>query len=457
MIIIKHGSIVHATGVEHADLAIEGTKICKIEPTIEAQSGDQMIDAKGCFVLPGCIDGHTHLQLNNGTCDTADTFETGTAAAVVGGTTTIIDFATQEKGMTLHEAYTAWNAMAEGKSSCNYRYHMAISDWNEDVKQELLEMKKLGITSFKLYMAYDNLKTNDDEILDCLQQIKKIDGVLGVHCENGTLINELTKEALAKKQTNLCMHALVRPDTVEAEAISRLCYIAKLANYPVHIVHLSSEAGLQEVRKARAMGISVTTETCPQYLLLDDHVYDLPNFEGGKYVLAPPLRKKKDNEALTQAILHGEIDTIATDHCSFNFKGQKDLGIHNFTKIPNGLPGVEHRVVLMYTYLVEHLHMSIEKFCDLLSTRAAKLYGLYPAKGCLQVGSDADIVLFDPHAEESISAATQVANVDYTPYEGMRVKGMIKAVFLNGEKVVENAHLVAPNKGVYAKGNEPYV
>ena len=299
MILIKHGQIVNASGTTYADIAIDGNKICKIEENIEASDNDQVINAKGCLVFPGFIDGHTHLQLNNGTCDTADNFETGSAAAVVGGTTTIIDFATQEKGMSLHEAFNAWNAMAKGKSSCNYRYHMAITEWNEDIKKEILEMPEIGITSFKMYMAYDNLKTNDDEILDCLNQIKKIDGVLGVHCENGALINELTKEALAQGNTNVCIHAQVRPDTVEAEAISRLCYIAKLANHPVHIVHLSSEAGLQEVRKARAMGVQVTTETCPQYLLLDDHVYDLPDFEGGKFVLAPPLRKVEDNKAFS--------------------------------------------------------------------------------------------------------------------------------------------------------------
>ena len=454
MKIIQNGLIVNADGVVKADLAIHDSKIYKIATKIDATEEDEVFDASECYVFPGFIDGHTHLEMNNGVCDTADNFASGTAAAVVGGTTTILDFATQEKGQSLQNAITTWDLLTKDKCSCNYRYHMAITDWNDMIKEEILSMPYKGITSFKLYMAYDNLKTKDDEILDCLKTIKKINGVLGVHCENGSLINALTKEQLNLGHTDVKTHAVVRPYSVEAEAINRLCYISKLADHPVHIVHLSSEAGLQEIRNARNEGIQVSVETCPQYLLLQDEVYDLPNFEGAKYVLSPPLRKQQDTIALTKAIMHGEVNTIATDHCSFNFHGQKELGKDNFTLIPSGLPGVEHRIVLMFDYLVLQHNISVETFCALLSTNAAKLYEMYPYKGCLQEGSDGDVVVFDPRKEQTISAKKQVQHVDYTPYEGRLVKGFIKSVFLNGEHVVEGGKLLQPNCGIYVKGSK---
>lgn len=452
MKIIKNGILVSPTKTWSADIAIEAGKIKEIAPVITATTSDEIYDATGCFVFPGFIDGHTHFDMDTGTAHTADDFVSGTKAAVIGGTTTIVDFATQEKNQTLKEAYDVWMEKAKDKSSCNYRFHMAITDWNDKVKEEMDTMPGLGVTSFKMYMAYDNLISNDEEILDCLKKVKEIDGVLGVHCENGTLINALTKEKIAAGEISPSAHPTSRPDYVEAEAINRLAYISSLADHPVNIVHLSSLAGLKEVRNARRRNQTLTVETCPQYLLLDDHYYDLENFEGAKYVMSPPLRKSSDNKALIQAIIDNEIDTIATDHCSFNFKKDKELGKQDFRKIPNGAPGVEHRPQLIFTYLVEEGHIDVSRMCELISTNPAKRYGMYPQKGVLQVGSDADIVIFSPDYEGMITWENQLQNVDYTPYEGFKVKGQAKTVFVNGKCIVDNATIINERQGKYVLG-----
>lgn len=451
MKIIKNGTLVSATKTWNADIAIENDKIVEIAPVIEAKSSDEIYDATGCYVFPGFIDGHTHFDMDTGTAHTADDFVTGTKAAVINGTTSIVDFATQEKGQTLKQAYDVWMEKAKDKSSCNYRFHMAITDWNERVEEEMDTMPELGVTSFKMYMAYDALLSNDREILECLRKIKEIDGVLGVHCENGTLINALTKEKIEAGEFTPSAHPASRPDYVEAEAINRLAYISSLAGHPVNVVHLSSQAGLNEIRNARKRGQEITVETCPQYLLLDDHYYDLANFEGAKYVMSPPLRKVEDNKALIQAIVDGEIDTIATDHCSFSFK-DKELGRNDFRKIPNGGPGVEHRPQLIYTYLVDAGLIDVKRMCELISTNPAKRYGMYPEKGVLEVGSDADIVIFSPNYEGEITWKNQLQNVDYTPYEGFKVKGQARTVFVNGECVVDNAAIVKERQGRYVLG-----
>ncbi len=453
MKIIKNGTLVSSSNVWKADLAIEGNKIKLIEPEIKPTSSDEVYDATGCYVFPGFIDGHTHFDMDTGTAYTADDFTSGTKAAVISGTTTIVDFATQEKGKSLKEAYDIWMQKAEGKSSCNYRFHMAITDLNNAVKEEIKTMPELGVTSFKMYMAYDSLLSNDGQILDCLKKIKEIDGVLGVHCENGNLVNYLSNQLYEAGNYEPSAHPKSRPDYVEAEAINRLAYISSLADYPVNIVHLSSLAGLEEIRSARKRGQSITVETCPQYLFLDDSYYDLEDFEGAKYVLSPPLRKHEDKAALIQAIVDGEIDTIATDHCSFNFKKDKELGRKDFRKIPNGAPGVEHRIQLIYTYLVDSGYINLSKMCELMAENPAKRYGMYPQKGIISVGSDADIVIFNKNYEGIITSCNQTQNVDYTPYEGFRVKGHAKTVFVNGECVVKDAVIVKENQGRYVYGH----
>lgn len=451
MIIIQNGQLVSPKGLTRADLAMEDGRIVAIEPHIQPTAEDTVHNAEGCYVFPGFVDGHTHLDMDNGVTVTADDFASGTRAAVCGGTTTLVDFATQDKGDTLMHALENWHAKADGKSSCNYAFHMAITDWNEAVKAEIPKMFEAGVTSFKAYMAYDALKVDDAQLLDILQTLKPYNGILGVHCENGLLVNELQAQQKAQRHFSPAAHPASRPAEVEAEAVNRLCYLGELADAPVHVVHLSSELGLQEVRNARSRGVKVYAETCPQYLTLDDANYKAPGFEGAKYVMSPPLRAKTDVQALRKAVIGGEIDTISTDHCSYNFKGQKDLGIDDFTKIPNGAPGIEHRPMVVYTSMVNTGELQVTEFCRMLAEGPAKLFGMYPQKGVLAVGSDADVTIWDPKAKTVITAARQQQNVDYTPYEGFAVTGMPKAVFVGGKLAAEYGQPTGVIAGTYVK------
>lgn len=448
MIIIKNGMLVRDR-VFRADIAVEGSRILQIADSIVPGTDDRVIDAQGCLVFPGFIDAHTHLEMTNAITTTADSFETGTKAAVIGGTTTVINFASPSKGGTLRAAFDESMKKAMGCSSANYRFHMEIVDWNDNIEEEIQEMSALGVTSFKVYMAYD-IRIDDAAIYNCLKAVKKAGGLLGAHCENGDLLKAKAAELKAAGALTPAAHPKSHPVEAEAEAISRLAYIGKLAGYPVHVVHLSSAAGLAELRKSRAMGIEITAETCPQYLLLDESRYQLPGFESAKYVMSPPLRSLDDQAALLGAVSSGEIQTIATDHCSYNFGTQKTLGRDDFTKIPNGAPGVEHRVPLMYTRLVCDGLISLVKLVELMAENPARMYHMYPRKGVLAVGSDADIVIYQKKGTYRVEAGSQTQNVDYTPYEGMTVQGCVKHVLLGGIPIVENGILTHPYKGTYA-------
>ncbi len=437
--LIENGILVTPHGLQKANMRISDGKIEQTGAELSPQKNEETLDAAGCYVFPGFIDAHTHLDMNNGVTTTADDFASGTRAAVAGGTTTIVDFCTQEKGGTLQQAIDCWHGKADGKCSCNYAFHLAVCDWNEAVKQELQQAVQQGITSFKVYLAYDALRVDDAQLLDILSTVKALGGVLGVHCENGTLVNYLCEKQKQTGNFSPAAHPKSRPPQVEAEAIARLLHIAKLADAAVHIVHLSSAAGLDEIRCARERGQTVYVETCPQYLLLDDSLYLKDGFEGAKYVISPPLRSKEDVLTLQEAVCSGEIDTIATDHCSYNFNTQKKLGEADFTKIPNGAPGIEHRPQLIFTQLVSTGRITPQKMCSLLSTNPAKLFGMYPQKGSLQVGSDADIVIWNPEKTHTISAKTQFQNVDYTPFEGFAVKGGAETVLINGKTAVKNS------------------
>ena len=456
MKIIKGGKVVSADAVRELDIGIDDGKIVEIAAHIEPKPGDELIDAGGDYVFPGFIDAHTHFDLDTGTAVTADDFLTGTRAALVGGTTAVIDFATQDRGMTLKEALKIWHEKADNQSSCHYAFHMAITDWNDAVKAELRDMVDAGVTSFKLYMAYDALRVDDDTLLDIAREMKAIEGLVGVHCENGTLVNKMIRDQLDMGHTEPFAHPLSRPVEVEAEAISRLLYISELADWPVCIVHLSSELGLSEIRKARAKGQQVIVETCPQYLTLTDELYSLPGFEGAKYVCSPPLRKHQDRRALREAMIAGEIDTIATDHCSFNFNGQKTLGKDAFNKIPNGLPGIEHRPEVFYTEFVHSGALSPERMCALLSENPAKQYGMYPQKGAIEIGSDADIVIW-AQGERVICAENQLQHVDYTPYEGYISKGHARMVWLDGEICSMDGKIISPLRGRYIARGRPQI
>lgn len=452
MIIIKGGTCVQPDGLRRADVALEGDRIAKIAANIEPGQGDQVVDAAGCWVFPGFIDAHTHLQCWTGMDWTADTFETGTRAAACGGTTTIVDYATQDRGMTLDEALREWHSRADGTCTANHAFHMAIADWSDATRAELPAMREAGITSFKTYFAYDHLRLNDAQTLEVLEALKPLGGVLCVHCENGDLVNELQRRTLARGITGPEGHAISRPPVVEAEAVSRLLYLAHLAgDAPVNVVHLSTKLGLEAVRAARARGQkNIFVETCPQYLVMDETRYleeGEDGFAGAKYVMSPPLRSAENTRALCEAVLDGEVDSIATDHCSFNLHGQKDRVRDDFTRIPNGGPGIEHRPVVMATALGDQLGPA--GLCRLLSEGPAKVFGLWPRKGRLAEGADADICVWDPRAAWTITAAGQHQAVDYTPYEGMDVTGRAAWVFINGELAVRDGEPVGSKPGRY--------
>jgi dihydropyrimidinase len=449
MLIIKNGDLV-GDQITRGDIAVDGNKIIKIASDISASIDDQVVDASGCYVFPGFIDAHTHFAMTNAITTTADDFRSGTKAAVLGGTTTVINFASLPESGSLIDGFNQSLDKARDVSSCNYRFHMEITRFGKNLKTEIKKMKELGVTSYKVYLAYA-FRLNDDDIYRTVEAVKSVGGLLGAHCENGDLIDVLVEKYRNKGELSPASHPLCHPAEIEAEAINRLAYIGKMADYPVHVVHLSSQLGLEEIRSARNSGVEITVETCPQYLLLDDSCYHLPGFESAKYIFSPPPRSLTDRQALREAVINGEIQTIATDHCSFNYQGQKTLGMNDFTKVPSGIPGVEQRVPLMYTLFDETEGLGPVELVQRLSKNPAQLYHLYPQKGILAVGSDADIVVYQKNGEYVMTAENQAENVDYTPYEGFRVKGQVKDVLLNGVHVVENGRLVKENHGIYAK------
>lgn len=448
--ILRHGQLVTPGGIMVGDAVLAGDVIERVVPggiAEEELAGAEVFDVAGCWVFPGFIDAHTHMQAWTGMDWTADSFETGTRAAACGGTTTIVDYATQDKGMTLHEALDEWHRRAEGTCTANYAFHMAIADWNEHTCDEIAAMREAGITSFKTYFAYDHLRLDDAQTMEVLEAIRSFDGLLGVHCENGTLVNRLQRRMLERGITGPEGHPLSRPAEVEAEAIARLMYLSELTGVRVNVVHLSSALGLAQVRAAKERGVRVSVETCPQYLLLDDTRYLEPNFAGAKYVMSPPLRRPHDIRALRDAVRAGEIDQISTDHCSFNLHGQKDRGIGNFTKIPNGGPGVEHRPALIMTSFEDELGPM--DYLHLLSEGQARVFNMFPRKGALAVGSDADVCVWDPSVRWIISESNQHQAVDYTIYEGFEAHGRAKLVFVGGELVARDGEPTGSMPGRY--------
>ena len=438
--LLKNGTVVSGTGTKKADILIEGEKIAAVGENLPAE-GAEVLDLKGKLLFPGFIDGHTHFDLEVAGTVTADDFETGTKAAILGGTTLVIDYASQDKGgHTLKEGLEKWRQKADGKCSCDYSFHMSIVEWNEETEREVQDMIDEGITSFKLYMTYPAMMVDDCDMYKILKKLADCGCFAGVHCENAGVIDALIDEAKKEGRLGPENHPLVRPDTLEAEAVHRLLVIAKEAGAPVMVVHLTNRKAYEEILRARAGRQTVYAETCPQYLLLDDSVYSQPDFRGAVYVCAPPIRKKEDQECLWNALKKGEIQTVATDQCSFTLE-QKALGKDDFTKIPGGLPGVQTRGTLLYTYGVKAGKITPEQMCSLLSENAAKLYGVYPRKGALLPGSDADIVVLDPEKESVISAKTHAYNTDNNPFEGFKLGCGIDKVFLRGHLAVEDGEL----------------
>lgn len=445
--LLKGGTVVSAAGTRQADILIEGEKILAVAPDLSA--GDaQVVDAAGKLIFPGFIDAHTHFDLDVCGTTTADDFASGSRAAIRGGTTTIIDFACPNKGESLGYGLSLWHKKAAGKTACDYSFHMTIDDWNEKIKEELPEMFRQGITSFKMYMTYPAMMIGDRDMFLALRKMKELGGIVGVHCENSGVIDALIQEEKAAGHLSPAAHPRSRPAELEAEAVSRLLKMAALAEVPVVIVHLSSESALREVRMARHRGQKVYVETCPQYLLLTDSLYNLPDFAGAKYVCAPPLRKRSDCDCLWNALAEGEIQTVSTDHCSFTL-AQKAAGRDDFTKIPGGLPGVETRGIAMYGCGVAQKRITPAKMAEVLSENPARLYGLYPRKGVIAPGSDADLVILDPKGETKITAADTVGAADYAPLEGAVLPGRIASVYLRGRLSVENGSLLAEPRGQF--------
>ena len=443
-ILIKNAFLVLEDRVEQGDLLTDGRMISQVGGVID-ETCDKVIDAKGCYVFPGFIDTHTHFDLEVGSTVTADDFVTGTKAAVVGGTTTVLDFATQERGMTLMEAFQKWENKAIN-SSCNYGFHMAMSEWNEARIAEIPLMIENGVTSFKMYMVYDNMRLSDGVMYEAIKYLAKEDCIIGIHCENDDILKARVRELKAAGKTGSRYHAVSRPNIVEADGVGRLMDAAYLAGGPAWVVHLSTKEGLAIARWARERGQEVYLESCPQYLVLEESMYDAP--DGAKFVMSPPLRSKADQETLLKAMAAGEIDWIGTDHCSFTM-AQKAAGKDDFSKTPNGGAGVQNRAEIVYTRAVKGGYLDMVEMGQLLSTRAAKLFGMYPRKGALQAGSDADVVVFDPEAPHVIHAATNLHNCDNSPYEGYEAAGKARDVLLNGQLVVENGQLVTLGKGEY--------
>ncbi|MFD1445691.1 dihydropyrimidinase [Oceanobacillus profundus] len=450
--IIKNGTIVTATDTYQADVLIEDEKVKAIGQDLSDVYAE-VIDATGLYVFPGGIDPHTHMEMPFGGTVTKDDFESGTIAAAYGGTTTVIDFCLTEKGKPLKSALEKWHAKSEGRAVIDYGFHLQIVEANENVLQEIPSIIEEGVTSFKVFMAYKNVLQADDETLfQTLITAKDQGGLVMVHAENGDVIEHLTQEALKAGNTDPIYHALTRPPELEGEATGRAAKLTALANSQLYVVHVTCKEAVEQIAEARSKGFSVYGETCPQYLVLDQTYLEKANFEGAKYVWSPPLRDKSNQEVLWNALKSGELQTIGSDHCSFDFDGQKDLGKGDFTKIPNGGPFVEDRFSVLFSEGVKKGRISINQFVDMVSTQAAKLFGLFPQKGTIAPGTDADIVLFDPNVERTISVDTHHSAVDYSALEGMRVIGQPVTVLSRGEYVIKDKELIAkPGTGKFLK------
>ena len=435
---IVNGTIVTAAETYKADVGIADGRIVRISKKIQDET-QETIDAKGLYVMPGGVDMHTHLDMPFGGTVSSDDFETGTIAAAFGGTTTVVDFAIQGKGATLKKSLDIWMKKAEGKAVIDYGFHMAITDLKDKVMDEIPEMVSAGVTSFKCFLAYKGaLMIDDGAFYKILQNAKKAGALVMVHAENGDVLDVLINDFLAKGKTAPKYHALSRPPEAEAEATGRAIALAQMADAPLYIVHLSCREALEKVREARDKARPVFAETCPQYLLKSFANYLEPGFKGAKYVMSPPLRDESNWDVLWGGLSSNDLQVVSTDHCPFNFKGQKDMGKDSFAAIPNGAPGIEHRLMLMFNEGVNKNRIGLNRFVDLVSTTPARLFGLFPQKGTVTVGSDADIVLFDPKAPFHISAKTHHQNVDYTPYEGFKGNGIPRIVLSNGRVIIRD-------------------
>jgi dihydropyrimidinase len=441
-LLIRNGIVITATDLYEGDVFVDGEKVVAIGSSLQ-MNADRVIDAKRKYVLPGGIDVHTHLDMPFGGTTSADDFESGTIAAAHGGTTSIVDFAIQYKGQTLHHAWETWMKKADGKAAIDYGFHMIITDLSDQVEDEMDALVRQGVTSFKLFMAYPGVFMLDDaSIFRALLRTGRNGGTICMHAENGGVIDVLVKKALAEGKTAPKYHALTRPARAEGEATHRAIALAEMADVPIYIVHLSASEALDMVTEARDRGLPAFAETCPQYLFLSYDNYEEPGFEGAKYVMSPPLRPRETQERLWRGLAFNDLQAISTDHCPFCMKEQKTLGRGDFSKIPNGAPGIETRMSLVYDGGVRTGRISLNRFVELTSTSPAKIFGLFPRKGTIAPGSDADIVIFDPEKKTRLSQKTLHMKVDYNPYEGREVVGVTDTVISRGRVVIDGGKFV---------------
>jgi len=451
--LIKNGSVFTASESYKADILIRNGKIAEIAAKIAPPPGAEVIDAKGLEIYPGGVDVHTHFALPFMGTVSADDFESGTKAAACGGTTTIVDFAIPVKGGSTIDALKAWHAKADGKAVVDYGFHMAMVDYNDKIAAEIPKLVKEGITSFKCFLAYKGVFMVDDAtFLEVLTAAKKHGVLVSIHAENGDMLSYLMKHLIEDGHTGPQYHPVAHPASAEGEATHRGIVLAKAAGAPLYIVHLSCNEALKEVKGARDRGQLVMAETCPQYLLLDDELYMKPGFEAAKWVMSPPLRDRAGQKKLWEGLRDGFLQTVATDHCSFNFKGQKDMGKDSFLKIPNGIPAVGDRLNLLYTYGVKKGRLDRNRFAAITSTNPARIFGLYPEKGTIAPGSDADLLIMDPKKKGKISKETSHHAVDYSAFEGFELEGMPAVVISRGEVVArDNKFTGARGRGKFIK------
>jgi dihydropyrimidinase len=456
--LIRGGTVVTATDTYRGDVLVEGETISTIGLNIDA-SKHEVVDASDAYVFPGGIDPHTHLDMPFGGTITADDFESGTRAAAMGGTTTIVDFALHARGGSLRKALDTWHEKASGKACVDYAFHLTIADGRDETMAEIPKMiAEHGVNSFKVFMAYKHvLQVDDETIFKTLQTCAAHGGLVQVHAENGDVIEVITKQALAAGKTEPKWHALTRPVECEGEATHRAIRLAEIAGAPLYVVHVSSAMAADAISDGRKRGLNIYGETCPQYLVCDFSDYERPDFEGAKYVLSPPIRDKWNQSVLLRKLKNLELHSFGSDHCSFNLCGQKELGKGDFSKIPNGAPTIEDRLSILYEVGVNQKVLGLNNFVALGSTNPAKLFGLFPRKGTIAVGSDADIVVWDPRTKRTISAKTHHMNVDNNVFDGMTIEGRPRYVFSRGRRVVDgDTFLGAKGAGKHVKSDRFY-
>jgi dihydropyrimidinase len=454
-LVIKGGQVVTAFDSFNADVVIASGKITKIGKAGKVLSGESVIDAKGKLVLPGGVDVHTHLDMPFMGTFSSDDFETGTLAAACGGTTSIVDFAMQSPSGTLSNALATWKNKAKGKASVDYGFHLGITDVNDSTLEELDDMVREGITSFKLFMAYKGtFMSDDEEILRVLEEARKLGAITMFHAENGHIIDHLTKAFLSQGKTEVRYHPLAHPEVAEEEATGRAISLARVARAPIYIVHLTCSGAAEKVRQAKEKGFPVFAETCPQYLLLSTDVYNKQFNESSVYVMSPPIRDEQNREPLWHALNAGYIQIVSTDHCPFYLR-QKEMGMHDFSKIPNGAGGIETRIPLMYSEGVGKKKISLKKFVDACCSTPARLMGMYPQKGTIASGSDADLVIFDPKKKVTLSADMLHQRTDQSPFEGIKLTGYPEKVIIGGQLKVDDGEFIGEKgRGKFIKRNK---